>query len=213
MLTQPSGPARAPDDAISINTLELVRSEVERMSTRIMDNIAYQLQQATSPPVPTSFVGIIGAALTDAQLSREPGAVPSWRIPAGVSRDLTIRVATGQDYYSSSNSSLPALPGPALWRDVAVKSGRAGTQVDLELTIDAPFMDLTGARTRKTVPVEGGDLYYRTTLRAPRPGRYDLRIAISSAGRLVQALPIEVEVTNIDPVGAAETPVNAPRPA
>jgi tetratricopeptide (TPR) repeat protein len=210
IVTPPSGPARASEEVFTLNTLELVRSEVEHMSTRIMANIAYQLQQATSPPVPTSFLGIIGTALADAQLTREPGAVPSWRIPAGVSRDLTVRVATGQDYYSSSGSSLPALPGPALWRDVAVKSGRDGTQVDLELTIDAPFMDLTGARTRKTVPVEDGDLYYRTTLRAPRPGRYDLRIALSSAGRLVQALPIEVEAIDVDPFGAGETPLSAP---
>lgn len=205
-VTPPPDTPRASEEVFALHTLDVVRGEVERMTARVVDNVASQLQQATTPPEPTSFVGIIGTALADAQLVKQPGEIPTWRVPAGVSRDLTIRVATGQDYYSSSGLSLPELPGPALWRNVGVKSGRAGAQVDLELTIDAPFMDLTGARSRKTVPVEDGDMYYKTTLRAPRPDRYDLRIMLSSAGRLVQALPIEVEAIDMDAIDNPESP-------
>jgi hypothetical protein len=85
-----------------------------------------------------------------------------------------------------------------------VKSGKPGSQVDLELTIDAPFMDLPESRASRTVPVEDGSISHKTKLRATRPGRYDLRVALFSAGRLVQALPIEVHAINEDAVDTGE---------
>lgn len=170
----------------------LAERQADRIVQLVATRMSGQIRQPADPPPPAAFVGLLGVGIAGARDTTAATDSPSWQIRTGSTCDLAVLVATGQSYYSSDGRSLPPLPGVSIWREVAVKSGVAAPTVELELVIDAPFVRIPVARTTAAVPVENGRVPHRTTLRCDQPGRYDLRVALYSAGRLVQALPIEI---------------------
>jgi hypothetical protein len=197
LATRPDFSAAGASSAVQIASLEesfaaLAERQADRLVQLVANRMSGQTRQPAEPPPPAAFVGLLGVGIAGARESTASADSPSWQIPTGLSCDLAVLVATGQKYYSSDRSSLPTLPGANLWRQVAVKSGVAAPTVELEVVIDAPFVHIPAVRTTAAIPVEGGRVPHRTSLRCDEPGRYDLRVALYSSGRLIQALPIEI---------------------
>jgi tetratricopeptide (TPR) repeat protein len=187
---QPSAEAD-PSQPSSDETARLMRAEIDRMGN-VLRQIDDRLQGTMVPETPTAFVGVMGASLVNAREGGGNSGPLVWTVPAGVKCDLSVFVGTGQDYYAGDRTSLPPLPGVSVWRGLAVKSGREGESVDLEVVIDAPLAEVPEPRVKRTVAVDGAKFPHRTNIRVARPGTSDLRIALFSSGRLVQALPIDL---------------------
>lgn len=181
-----AAPAAAPVPA------RLTDTEVQRIAAALRSEVGAQLRQALVPDAPVSFVGVMSMRLAHTQKIKDGTDAPMLEIPVGVNCDLTVTIATGQSYYAGKWQSPPSKPDLTLWREVSVKSGKHANMVDLEVAIDAPFIQLSSARGKDKIATENGTMRHSASLRALKPGTYDLRVALFSAGRLVQALPVEL---------------------
>jgi hypothetical protein len=73
-------------------------------------------------------------------------------------------------------------------------TGRRADVVDLEVVIDAPFAGIKESRAKMHPRVDEDVVYHRTSFTADASGTTELRVSVFSAGRLVQALPIQLVV-------------------
>ncbi|NJC84545.1 ATP-binding protein [Planosporangium mesophilum] len=148
------------------------------------------------PPAPVTFRGAVGTGLAGDGVSNVPSpdgdAAPVWRVPVGRVCELTVLVTTGYRAFAEHERDRPALAELRIWLPFAVTSGDSAAEVDLTIVIDAPLVDVPDRRLETRCRVDGGLVRHRTTLRVEHPDSYDLRVALLSSGRLVQALPIEL---------------------
>lgn len=124
-----------------------------------------------------AFGGSIG--IDSPALSRNDQG--TWEITGTGPQTLRLTMITGDE----------SAPG-ALTRRLLVKGGRAAQKVTVEVEIDAPSLQVSPERMAFTLPTSGGARADEITVRAPRPGRYDIRISVYSAGRIIQAVPLTV---------------------
>jgi tetratricopeptide (TPR) repeat protein len=164
-----------------------------RLSGLVAGRVHDEIRQALVPATPVAFRGAVDAVLGGDAVSVETSTPPVWRVPVAEPCDLTVLVATGHRAFAGDGRDRPAPAEPRVWQPFTVTTGTRATDVDITIMIDAPFVDVPDARLTTTCGVEGGLVRHHTTLTVERPGSYDLRVAILSSGRLVQALPIELE--------------------
>jgi tetratricopeptide (TPR) repeat protein len=176
-----------------------------RLSGHVVDRVQDEFRQTFAPATPVAFRGAIGAGLSGEDVVDGQGVPPTWRIPVAELCDLTVVVATGQRAFAGEDPHRPGLTGQRVWREVAVTTGRRSDDVDLMLMIDAPFVDVSDPELSTACPVDGGLVRHRSRLRVTEAGRYDLRVALMSSGRLVQSLPIELVAGDDEETGGHPT--------
>jgi hypothetical protein len=188
----PAAPVGGPTTLSSAATDSLAARLGDLVAGRVQDGI----REALVPAAPVAFRGAVGTVLTgdgvSETLSPDGDDAPVWRVPVGRVCELTVLVATGYRAFAEDERDRPAPTELQVWLPFAVASGASAAEVDLTIVIDAPLIDVPHARLETRCRVDGGRVRHRTTLRVERPDSYDLRVALLSAGRLVQALPIEL---------------------
>jgi len=192
VLGEPMQSARGAEVAGILERLEL---RLAWMAEQLHDDLTSRIRRS-SRPTPVNFVGALWVGLANAVRRESEDGSPLWEVPAAVACELAVTVALGRAYYGGDRTRLPAMPDDPLWRPAAVTSGRTADVADVELIIDAPFLDVAEPRHRTVLAVSSDTYQHRTTLTAPNQGRYDLRVAILSHGRLVQAIPVHVLVAD-----------------
>jgi hypothetical protein len=186
------------------NGLALAREATEGLAARVSSAVATRVQadirEALIPAPPVAFHGGIDAHLAGAV--RDAGdSAPVWRVPVGHSCELTVTVTTGDRALAEAGHYDPARAEVSVPFKVA--DGRNASHVDVTVSADAPFLELSRTRLETSCRTDGGTVRFRATLRVSDRGRYDLCIALHSSGRLVQVLPIEL-ATEEEPNGSYE---------
>ena len=166
---------------------------VARLARALDNRVHAEVQDALTPPVPVAFRGAVTASLTNAT-DTPATSPPLWRIPIDTACQLTVVVSTGDRVFSVADTpaTTPSIPTVRL---PLASSGARATDVAITLSIDAPFLNVQTGRLTQLCATDEGTISHTTELLVNRPGSYDLRISVLSAGRLVQALPIELHAT------------------
>ena len=158
------------------------------------EQVAEAVHAALVPPPLVSFSGAVGVILTNARTADDADGRRIWRIPRDKVCLLTVVVQTGPDALETGPAALSTRSGLHTWEPLDVRGGRQAGAVEMDLVLDAPFLEVTKARGKLTCPTTGGEAVFEGELRATQTGPYDLRVVLLSAGRLIQAVPIEVVV-------------------
>ena len=158
------------------------------------EQVAEAVHAALVPPPLVSFSGAVGVILTNARTADDADGRRIWRIPRDKVCLLTVVVQTGPDALETGPAALSTRSGLHAWEPLDVRGGRQAGAVEMDLVLDAPFLEVTKARGKLTCPTIGGEAAFEGELRATQTGPYDLRVVLLSAGRLIQAVPVEIVV-------------------
>ncbi|MFD9934246.1 hypothetical protein ACFWZ6_14080 [Streptomyces massasporeus] len=160
--------------------------------------VGEQVRRALVPPAPVSFTGVLGAGIVGAAAEPEPDGTPQWRLTAGTTHTLRTVVATGRMAHRDPAEAEGRLPAGSAVRTVAVTGGRRATEVDLDMEIDAAFLQVAEPGHSFRCRTDSDLVVYETELAPETAGEYDLRVALYSAGRLVQAVIATVRAVDPD---------------
>ncbi|GAA5193958.1 hypothetical protein GCM10023322_57150 [Rugosimonospora acidiphila] len=187
-------PRQAPP-AAAASPFTLSRSATEglaaRLGSAVADRMQNEFRQILVPAEPVAFRGGITARLAEA-VAEEAGVPPVWRIPVGRACELTVLVRTGRDAFVVAEGWQPSTGVATVCLPFVVTTGPSAASVDVTLTVDAPFLEVSDPRLATSCKPDGGTVRYRTSLRAGAADQYSLRIALFSSGRLLQAMPIQL---------------------
>lgn len=150
------------------------------------------IREALTPSAPIAFRGGIAVAVDQAHGVRDVDGEPQWRLRSGQEATLVVVLGLGAEHQREPRALLGRRDGIA--EELLVVAGRSAHSVELDVVVDAPFMKVDPARRTLLAPVDDTRLELRSVISASEPGTYDVRVAVYAAGRLVQALPVTVEV-------------------
>jgi len=166
---------------------------VEELAAAVANRLQERLFSLSVEPEPVSFHGMLAVALS-AATPVGPDEPPVWRVPRNETCRLTFLVTTGATVDGDRLRLINDLDGPNVWRPVGVVNGRHAAVVDLDLVVDAPLLEVSTSRWQLRCRVSQDKVYQHSTVQITTPGRYDLQASLFCAGRLVQALPIQLLV-------------------
>lgn len=158
------------------------------------ERIEEAVQAALVPPPLVSFSGAMGLSLTNARPTDDADGRRVWSLPRNRECQLTVVVETGLGPLIDGPAALSHTPGLQAWELLEVRGGRRADSVDVEVVVDAPFLEVASTRGLFQCPTTGGSATYESALRATEAGHYDLSVALLSAGRVIQAVPVEIVV-------------------
>ncbi|RZB13670.1 hypothetical protein StrepF001_42865 [Streptomyces sp. F001] len=157
------------------------------------------IREALSPSPPKAFRGGMAVTLQHADRVERVDDEPEWHIRQGHEAAVVISIGLGAEYQQRPQRLLDGMEGVA--DELLAVSGQSADVVDLDLTVDAPFMTVRPERHSVRAQVAGGQVRFRSTVSAVEAGSYDIRVAVYASGRLVQALPLSLVVDEVPPVG------------
>ncbi|MEU0007176.1 hypothetical protein ABZ079_23570 [Streptomyces sp. NPDC006314] len=161
--------------------------------------VGESIREALSPSPPKAFRGGLAVTLEQADSVERVDDEPEWHIRQGREATVVICVGLGAEHQQRPERLLSGAEGVA--DELLVVSGQSADVVDLDLTVDAPFMTVRPARHSVRAQVAGGQAWFRSTVSAVEAGTYDIRVAVYSSGGLVQALPLSIVVDEVPPAG------------
>jgi hypothetical protein len=153
----------------------------------VLERVENAVTMALTPPPPVSFRGTVQVVLAAATPMPDNGRC--WRVPVGRRVRLEVTLFVGS---LPSHDRDEARPGDAIATEHVDVRGRAAPRVQVEVEIDAPFVDVTVPHHDFDVATDEDLKEGGTYLLVGRPGRYDLQVTLFSGGRLIQAVPIEL---------------------
>ena len=167
-------------------------------SQRHIDMPAERMEEAVHaalvPSPLVSFVGAMGVSLTNARSTDDTHGRRIWSLPQNRECQLTVMIETGSDALNIGPMTLYQVPGLHAWEPLKVRGGRQADSVVVEVVVDAPFLEIANPRALLQCPTIRGHATYESVLRATEAGLYDLRVALLSSGRVIQAVPVEIVV-------------------
>jgi hypothetical protein len=160
----------------------------------VLDRVQDAVKDVLVPPEPVAFRGVVEVMLERA----EPIAGRDnrrWQLPVGQRSRLQVALIVGPEGMPRRGRA----EQPAEWENpsaivtefLSVK-GRSAARVQIEIDIDAPFVDVTEPHHHLDLASDEDLGVSSTDMVVSRPGRYDLLVTVFSAGQLVQAVPIEL---------------------
>ncbi|WP_329220522.1 hypothetical protein OG352_27450 [Streptomyces sp. NBC_01485] len=164
--------------------------------------VGESIREALSPAPPTAFRGGVAVTMDVTEDVQRVNGEPEWHLRPGEPGLVVVAVGLGVGYRQQPQQLLAGLEGTA--EELVVVAGRSAPEVDLDITVDAPFMRVHPESFSARVPVDEAHFQFAPVVSAMEPGMYDIRVAIYSSGRLVQALPMAVVVDDV--------PTTAPEP-
>jgi hypothetical protein len=168
-------------------------------SQRQIDMAAERVEEAVHtaliPPPLVSFSGAIGVSLTNARLADDADGRRVWRVHRNRECQLTVLVETGLGPLSNGPAALSDTPGLQAWEPLEIRGGRSADSVEMDVVVDAPLLEVASAREHFECATTDGFAAYESVIRATEVGHYDLHVALLSAGRVIQAIPVEIVVT------------------
>lgn len=148
------------------------------------------VRDALAPPVPVAFRGVVAASFDDVHWDAEEDA---WHIDVGSTQRLRVSIGLGGTFYEDRAEFASRVLGPNAGHDeLLVTGGRSQDTVDLDVEIDAPFLSTVPARHSVRLASDGGFATFEVAVRADDDGPHDLRLAVFSSGRMVQALLLDL---------------------
>ncbi|HZN20788.1 MAG TPA: hypothetical protein VFB84_21795 [Micromonosporaceae bacterium] len=167
------------------------------VGTDVLDRVEDAVKDVLVPPTPVTFRGVVEVTLQGAEPVDDRDE-RRWRIPAGRRSRLQVALVVGLD------AMAPGRHGPREdWENPSAVAtefldvrGRAAPRVEIEIDIDAPFIDVAEPHHSLDLASDEDLGVSSTDITVPRPGRYDLLVTLFSSGRLVQAVPIELQAVS-----------------
>ncbi|HET8684920.1 MAG TPA: hypothetical protein VFM54_24070 [Micromonosporaceae bacterium] len=164
------------------------------IDTDVLDRVEDAVKDVLVPPTPVTFRGVVEVTLQGAEPIGDRGE-RQWRVPVGQRSRLQVALVVGLDAMTPpGRGPLEDWENPsAMATEFLDVRGRSAPRVEVEIDIDAPFIDVAEPHHSLDLASDE-DLGVRSTdIMVPRPGRYDLLVTLFSSGRLVQAVPIELQ--------------------
>ena len=154
-----------------------------------------KLYAAFVPPPLVFFSGAMGVVLTNARAIDDADGRRVWGILENRECQLTVVVETGRGPQLKGPASLASIRGRRAWEPLDVRRGTQADSVELDLVVDAPFLAVSNARGHFECPTTDGAVTHESKVRAQQTGPFDLRVVLLSAGRVIQAVSLEIVVT------------------
>lgn len=169
------------------------RNRVPEPADTTAHDLKSALHDALSPKPPVTFRGAIGAGFEGDAGIEDPddSEDPAWRIRGGEQAVLRVELMTGKR--AAVMAALETrLPSHAVIRDLSVVAGRTEPTVEIEVVIDAPYLQVAEEDRVFTLNTENGSASFTTSVVAKTEGEHEIRVAAYSSGRLIQSLVLDL---------------------